>query len=461
MQSLYPHLARLSLSLVLCLPVSIGAAELSFGDALARLRKTNESLRAAQAEVRRRVHNRAAARGLYLPRLEINGRFTRIDDPITIDLNGIREAMLGLHPQVPAQMIPAFEESVQDNRFWRVNATLTWPVFTGGRIQAANRAAEAVVAESREKLRATEGRLMSELAQRYFGLRLALEVVDVRCQVLQGMETHLSNAKKLEENGMIARGERLHATVARAEAARQYKAAVHDLETVRTALNQLLSRDEPVEPATPLFLASNVGALQEFIETAHSGNPVLGQIVARRNQAHQGYRKEAGTFLPEVFIFGTRELYEDDLTTLDARWAAGIGARFTLFDGLARSNRLKAARAVEHQIQSLERDARRKTRTLVELRYRQMIKAREQFEMLESSAESAKELLRVRMRSFEEGMGTSLNIVDARLMLSRVQIERLVAVYGFDVALAELLEASGCSHRFASYLNRAEQEVKR
>jgi hypothetical protein len=47
----------------------------------------------------------------------------------------------------------------------------------------------------------------------------------------------------------------------------------------------------------------------------------------------------------------------------------------------------------------------------------------------------------------------------ARTALSRVKIESLVAVYDFDVALAELLEAGGESERFESYRTRADLEV--
>jgi len=41
-----------------------------------------------------------------------------------------------------------------------------------------------------------------------------------------------------------------------------------------------------------------------------------------------------------------------------------------------------------------------------------------------------------------------------------VKTERLVAVYEFDVALAELLETSGHSERFEEYVIRSDVEVR-
>ena len=220
---------RRRICLTICLlllfgvPLGAGAEELSFDQALGRLREKNESVKAAQMEKEQKKHEKAVAQGLYFPKVQFGARYTRIDEPITIDLNDIRTVILGLHPVVPAEMVPSFEKPVQDDTFWRANVSAVWPIFTGGQILAGNRAADAFLEESREKLRYTESTLTTELVRRYFGLRLAQKVFEVRKQVLEGMDKHLYQAKKLEENGMIARAERLHAEVAWAEAKREYK----------------------------------------------------------------------------------------------------------------------------------------------------------------------------------------------------------------------------------------------
>jgi len=89
-----------------------------------------------------------------------------------------------------------------------------------------------------------------------------------------------------------------------------------------------------------------------------------------------------------------------------------------------------------------------------------LMKALEQFEALDASLALAEENLRVRRRGFEEGLATSLDVVDAQLTLSGVHVERLVAAFDFVVALAELLEASGQSDKFEEYRSRAHLEIR-
>ena len=400
-------------------PSSSGSVDLSFEQALEVMHATNESIRAGRMEENQRQHERSAARGLYFPKVTTSGRYTRIDEPISIDLNPIRSAILGLHSDVPPLAIPSFEQPVQDERFWRINAQVVWPVFTGGRIRAANRAAEMREVETQEKRRRTEHILITELVRRYFGVRLAKNVVSVRKQVLDGIERHLFEARRLEENGMIAPAERLHAEVSRAEADREYKKSVRNLEMARSALYNILSSHEDFEPVSPFFLLRQVEPLENFRQQAIVSSPILRQIAAQQGLAHQNNKKERGAFFPDVYLFGSKELYKDDLTLLDPEWAVGIGVNFSIFEGGSRLHRLEAARYLERKVEALGQRAQRDVETLVEKRYDELQNALEQFESIETSFEFAEEYLRMRTRAFEEGLATSLDVVDAQLALMK------------------------------------------
>jgi len=377
-------------------------------------------------------------------------------------LNDIRSAILFAHADNPAlgNQLPSFETSIQDEEFWNLNASLKWPIYTGGRIRAANRAAEAQLDETGEKLEQVESELFTELVQRYFGLRLAKEVVGVRQHVLAGMKKHLENAQALEKSGMVPRAERLHAEVFHAEAEREYQKALREVEMVETALSNTLSVSDIIEPTSKLFVFRGIGPVSEFQSKAIENNPILKQVASQRELAHQASRIEAGRFQPEVFVFGQREVYEADLTLLEPNWVAGIGVNFNLFEGFSRQNRLRAARTRERRIAALGEKAQLDISALVEKRYHQLINALEQYESTTSALVFAEEYLRVRVRAFEEGLGVSLNVVDAQLAFSRVQIDRLTAMYRFDVSLARLLETSGHSELFETYRNRNDVEVE-
>jgi outer membrane protein TolC len=198
-----------------------------------------------------------------------------------------------------------------------------------------------------------------------------------------------------------------------------------------------------------------------FIEQARDHHPAIARIEAVRDRAGQNLTAARSERYPTVYLFGTRELYENDLTEYAPAWSVVAGINFTLFDGGARAGKIAAAQKIEHQAEMMRHKIGRDLETLVSSRYQEMMKSIEQYDSLQSSVELAKENIRARNRSFEEGLATSLDVVDAQLSLSGIRVERLLAAYNFDVALARLLEACGRAAEFPQYLAGNMMEVER
>lgn len=439
-------------------PVS-DARELTFSEGLVRMRQSHEEIQAASQREESRREAVAAARGLYWPKLDAQTRYTQIDDPVTIDLSPIRQAMLKLHSNIPSSAIPPFSLAVQDRSYWRAEVIMTWPLLDGGRISAVNGAAKAGLIEAQAAGERLSQNLTSELVRRYFGLQVAIKVREVRRETFGNLSEHLRQARLLEEGGLIARAERLHAEVALADADRELKRSEKDVEISRIALAHILSEGEDVETVSPLFITDQMEPLAFFLEEA-GGHPIQREIAAKRQQAVEGVRAERARWFPEVYLFGVRELYRADLTVLDPTWAVGVGANFTLFDGGARTHRILAAEGAEREAALLEQKVARDIAMLTEKRYRELLKAQEQFAALKAALRLGEENLRTRRLAFREGLATSLDVVDAELSLSMIRIERLRSAYAFDVSLAEFLEACGKSDRFESYRLAATQEVR-
>lgn len=141
---------------------------------------------------------------------------------------------------------------------------------------------------------------------------------------------------------------------------------------------------------------------------------------------------------------------------LEPDWLVGLNVTYPLFDRQNRRRLVSAAGRQIKRIDSLEREVETGLATRIETDYRSVERARAQFLLLQSNIELTEETLRLRERLFEEGLGTSLEVVDARLAAARAETERAVSAYEFVVSLIGLLEASGQLDRFAEYVARAD-----
>ena len=410
----------------------------------------NERWRAADLALKRARESREEQRGLQWPTLGVVGRYAHFNHELFVDLAPLHDLLSTLNP---GASIPPLTATVLKNDPAKFSLGSSWTVFAGGRIRAANRAAEAGVdAADAERSGSRQG-LTTELVDRYFKRRLAADVLNVRKQALETLDRHVQDATRLQEAGQIARTESLRAQVARAEADRDYKVAVRDVALASAALKATLSTDQEVDPVTPLPNAPQLEPRERFATTADQANPDLRRLSALEAQSRQGTSAARAEYLPALRLFGQHELQSRGLNaTTDPKWLVGAELQWKLFDGFGREHRVAAAKITEQEIATRRDGARRDVATLVQARYDEYVSAVEQYATLQASLELAEESLRSEQRAFTAGVGTSLAVVDAELALSRIRVGRLNAQYDAVIALARLLEASGQSERFARSL---------
>jgi len=411
---------------------------LTFTEAVSKMREHNEAITAAQDEINQRQEEKAAAAGMRYPHVEVEGRETFLNDPIKI----------GIDP------IP-FKLTVQDDVFTEGQVKGSLMLYTGGRITAANNAADARLDEAGAQARVTEHTLLAELAQRYFGLCLAQRNRNVQALKLEAMKQHAYRAQRLMEEGIIARVEHLNAKVALANAESELDAADSDIAIVAEGLANSVASGQSIEPMTTLFMIDAIEPCQTFQDYVDQDHPILDMVAAKRYLAEQGIKAEKGANLPAVYLFGMHELFPDDLTMLDPQWAAGIGFQHTLFDGGQGKHKVQAAKAQRDRVIHLQAKARRDLKSLVLRRYEELEKARSQYRSYTETLELSRENLRVRARAFEEGFATSVEVVDAALSHARAHLGRLKSAYDFDLALFQLLDAAGRIHEYEDYLARS------
>ena len=290
--------------------------------------------------------------------------------------------------------------------------------------------------------------------ERYYGLALAQQVVEVRKQVVDGVRKHLEDATALEAQGMIAHSEKLYVEFRMSEAERELQNAQSQVETIRSALNSTLGKSGDYLPVTAMFMLDRIEPLDYFQTLATQRNPLLAQVEQKRQLAHEGVRAQRSEFLPQVVAMGGMSFYDYQVTDVLPRWAVGVGVNFKLFNGLNREYKYSAAKQTVRRVEALQTKAHDDIAVLIEKIYNQMANCRAQMTSIESSLAFAEEYLKAKNAAFLEGMCTSSDLIDAELNLAKIRTERIQTAYQYDVLLAQLLEAAGASDEFMEYMRR-------
>ena len=470
-------LVMLALTAVMQLPAQEQGRTLSLEEALEMTLSDNPAIRAAEFNRRAAQQERRAAIGLRMPQIGITGSYAYLGKDIEIDLNNMKAPVQNLAGQIlqsgmiPSDYIPSISQMLsgamaaswalplQDCSLGFVGGDVTVPLWMGGKINAANRAARINEQTARSQGIQQRNALVSELVERYYGLALARQVVVVRQQVVDGVRKHLEDAAALEAQGMISRSEKLYVEFKMSEAERDLQNAQSQVETIAAALNSTIGQTDDYQPVTAMFILERIEPLDHFRTLAAERNPLLDQVDQKRRLAYEGVRAQRSSFLPQVVAMGGMSFYDYQVSKVLPRWAVGVGVNFKLFDGLNREYKYSAAKQTVRRVEALQDKAGNDISVLVEKLYNQMENYRTQMASIEASLAFAEEYLKTKNAAFLEGMSSSTDLIDAELNLAKVKTERIEAAYRYDVSLAQLLEAAGISDEFTAYMRR--QDARR
>ncbi|EHO13190.1 hypothetical protein HMPREF9714_01024 [Myroides odoratimimus CCUG 12901] len=429
---------------------------LSFTDAYNKMYQDNSLIKAVEKQEEVHHYKWQATKGLRYLSVRAFGGGLYLSKSLGVDLNGLKNGIGDFihlpNPDVLGNWSKSFNK--KDMVFGGFMAT--WPLYTGGKINAAIKAHEIESKIGEKDLEKTKNKLITELAQRYYSVKLAEEAVAVRRTVLEGMNKHLHDATKLEEHGMIAAVEKMSADVAVSEANRQLDGALKDAKLARLALANTLEVDEVTATLdSDFFSIPQLENVDFFQGSAVENYPELQKLVLQKELADQGVKVKQSANYPTVFGFGQTILAHNNPILIGEKdskpWVVGIGVSYTLFEGFKNKNEIKAAKATRESVELFETKAKSDVKMLVAKLYQDIQKQEDQIKNLNVQEKLAMEYLRVRTKAFSEGFATSTEVVDAEMNLSGVRLMKLQANYNYAIGVASLFEVAGLSHDFLQY----------
>ena len=451
----------LTLMILLCSCKSVMAADvqrtgvdlvdLSFEQAYELMLENNNSLKAHNEAIKQAKFEKNAALGEFSPKVMMNSTYLHFSKDMNLTTN---DKLMGRPVSITSH--------IQDKNLFTFGGGVVWNIFTGGKLLSNHAAARAKYEATNAKYRDIKDNLTVELVKRYYGLRLARDVAEVRRQTAECIEKHVKDARLLEKEGVISKAERLHAEVAYADAERDYKASLRDINIVEEGLKTLIKaqdvdlKEVRIEPASLLFVYDETAVdLDAMKANALTNNPKLKQLVQKRKIMDAKYHAKVADYMPTVSLFAMDIAAASNLSETVPRGAIGGTVNMILFDGFSRTNNVRAAKAERKSVDYEIEDAKYNIECLVTKQYQELMKYKENYDSAVKSLETAEESLRVANLSFKEGFGTSLQVTDAQMMLLKVKIERLNSIYNYDVTLADLLKTNGDTDEILNYISNS------
>ncbi len=332
----------------------------------------------------------------------------------------------------------------EDNT-WNYGASAYKSLYSAGR-NAALRAL-ARVGSATAELNAAAARRQIALAttELFYGIVQAQGLLRVAEQNKHRADEQFQVAAARVAAGAAPQFDQLRAEVEVANAHQGLIAARTAVATAKSQLKNLLTIDvaRPIEieaPPQPVFLAADWPACRELAGQTREEIKIAQQQVAAAEQSVRLARAARGVNLGAIGAYTRQSAggFSEDYS-----WSLGVQASKPILDGGSSRSQQRQADEQVKQAHLLQQQ----TTELVALDVWQAVLALEEAKAKLASTgktvEQAEEGLRLAQIRYEAGVGTPVEVTDARTALSAAETNHVNAVYSYRVAEARLARAVG------------------
>lgn len=395
-------------------PGASAPLRLTLQEALGRALTANPTLGRSRIEVDALQSQADVAFSSILPRIGLQGNFTRNDQAVSFGDGEDSRTILAEND-------------------WSYRLTLSQPVFAGNRERKAIRQARLNVDVARQGVADTEEELIFSVASNYLAVVQAEELLAVEQRNLELARRRRDQAQIFFEAGETTRVDVLRADADIKGAERRIAGARQAREAAVGNLRLGLAVDGPIEVVAPGDFLPALPGEAALVAEAESRRPEVAQALANEEIARLEVGKQRGAYLPLVTADGAwirqRAAFPtDEYGQLSLRLSVPIYSSGELKGRVAIAQ--ERQRQAELRVQEVRQAVREEVRqALVDLETAgaSLQLAREQLTAAEAEYAQATELYRAQELTSLEVESAETSLADARRAVTNSQLDRDLA----------------------------------
>jgi outer membrane protein len=411
---------------------------LTLEDALSKAVETSHRLAEARARESAAQAGVAVRESAERPTVTANAGYTRTNHVLPFSVPSPVGIPLLVYPDVPNNYTTRLE--------------MRWPIYTGGRTDALERAARAEAEAMGAERQAAQADLRLEVTRAYWALVTAKASLDVLEQGVARSQAHVNDANQRFTAGLVPPNE---VSSAAAQEARARMMAI-EARTQRDVTSAELARLIGVAPDQPLELTGKLarttaspGQVGPLVESARATRQERRALERRVAAADAQRDAAAAGRLPTIQFLGGVDYARPNAKIFpradvaQESWDVGVGATWSLWDGGRTDAEVAQARALSQA--ASERLAEFDSQLGVEVRQRalELESAVAAIEAATSGVTAAADARRVVDERYRAGVIAGIEVLDSEYALLQAQLDLTRAQANVRLAEARLTRALG------------------
>jgi outer membrane protein len=396
-------------------------------------------LHASQMKVQMAEARSSEVNAARLPSLKANAGYTRLSDvvPFSISLPGSSSAF-------------TISPSIQNN--YAVRATLIQPLFTGFRLDASSRAADATAEAVHQEYGKDKSDLVYNITSAYWSLYKALEVKKVLDENVEQVQAHLADAQNLMDQGLATSNDVLKIQVQLSNTKLAQIDAKNAVWMARVSFNNQMG----IPLTTDVDLATTIWhnptqfeSLEVLVERAAGNRPDVKAMLSRVEASDAAVTVAQSGWWPQISlqanylnarpnsrIFPARDQFSDT-------WDVSVNVSLDLWNWGTTADQTAQAKAQYQQAVDVLGSMKDGVTLDVTQNYLSLQQAKEKIDVAKQGVTQAEENYRITNDKYKEGLSLTADLLDADVALTQAKTNFTQALVDYELAEARLHRAIG------------------
>jgi outer membrane protein TolC len=418
-------------------PASSGARALTLEAAVSLALRQNPDILKAIHEIERTRGQVIEVRAQALPSVQAAASYNQYDPQL-----------VGSGGSVSTTGSSAFAGSSND-KSWQISLQVKQTIYSGGKVRAAMKIAELTEDASHQLLREMAATVIANVRTQFYTALLNRELITVAEESILLLTDQLTDQQNRFAAGTVPRFNVLQAEVELANARPDLIRARNNFHISRLELGRILGLDTSVEPDVVgrLRMPPHEVNLSRALAAARKNRAILKaqkDTIATEEQqitvAKAGYKPKLDA---NVGYEAVNSRKSSDLARVSNGWYLGVTGSWSIFDGFLTKGQVDQAHARLASAKVSLADSILQVELEVQKAYAQAKVAREVIASQSKVVEQADEALRLAKERLNAGAGTQLDVLNARVALTKARTTQKQALSEYNVALAEYDRATG------------------
>jgi outer membrane protein TolC len=414
------------------------AGELSLEETIDVAWAANPDLVSASQQVALAEATLARARAEFFPKLGFSESYMVSNNPVNAFTYQLNQAQLSL-------MQDFNNPGTLDD--FDTQLRLEHRLYAGGRRSHQVHAADAQVAAGAFHLKTVRNQLVLRVAEAYYRLLQARDLVKVREEAVAQVEQHLEIVESRFRNESAVKSDVLTVEVRLAEVREALITAENQLQLAWVLLSNVVGTRVGPRPLPanipPAPWQDHVTQVQAAVDEALDARPEIHAFANRRQAASEQLLVAETGKRPDVDLVADYDVHTGDFRAGNDSFFVGVVFRLNLLDGGRTRAEIRQAEARLREIEAREQRLMLDIELDVHRAYLQLNEAQARLKVTEQAVVQAQESLREIEVRYRGQAAPITELVDSQVALSDARVRRTNAMADLEIARVALEAAMG------------------